>query len=126
MSLISTSSLNLSASSLLLLPSLLLYINLITSLLISSFLFCFLDLNHFKKMQAKPRTPRTPVNSSEVRRSSRAKNPPPSYREVLFSWRYLISYHSSMNEPHHPRYELYTVSLSLSLFWIKLKSISIL
>ncbi|KAJ4874403.1 B3 domain-containing protein [Raphanus sativus] len=34
-----------------------------------------------KPSPAKPRTPRTPVNSSEVRRSSRAKNPPPSYRE---------------------------------------------
>ncbi|WZZ69534.1 hypothetical protein YC2023_080904 [Brassica napus] len=32
---------------------------------------------------AKARTPRTPVDSSEVRRSSRAKNPPPSYKEVI-------------------------------------------
>ncbi|KAL0725891.1 hypothetical protein Bca4012_040490 [Brassica carinata] len=34
-----------------------------------------------KPSPAKPRTPRAPVDSSEVRRSSRAKNPPPSYRE---------------------------------------------
>ncbi|KFK39239.1 hypothetical protein AALP_AA3G218400 [Arabis alpina] len=31
---------------------------------------------------AKPRTPRFPVEFAEVRRSSRAKNPPPSYREL--------------------------------------------
>ncbi|KAF3517841.1 hypothetical protein DY000_02064330 [Brassica cretica] len=34
-----------------------------------------------KPSPAKARTPRTPVDSSEVRRSSRAKNPPPSYKE---------------------------------------------
>ncbi|KAF8103431.1 hypothetical protein N665_0188s0367 [Sinapis alba] len=34
-----------------------------------------------KPSPAKARTLRTPVDSSEVRRSSRAKNPPPSYRE---------------------------------------------
>ncbi|VVA98193.1 unnamed protein product [Arabis nemorensis] len=34
-----------------------------------------------KPSHTKPRTPRFPVEFSEVRRSSRAKNPPPSYRE---------------------------------------------
>ncbi|CAH2067912.1 unnamed protein product [Thlaspi arvense] len=35
-----------------------------------------------KPSPAKPRTLRIPVDLSEVRRSSRAKNPPPSYREM--------------------------------------------
>ena len=77
--------------------------------LFSHFICVLLEFNSFlKNLQAKARTPRTPVDSSEVRRSSRAKNPPPSYKEVLFfsliqlSYGIRIFYHSSMNEP--PRY----------------------
>ena len=74
--------------------------------LFSHFICVLLEFNSFfKNLQAKARTPRTPVDSSEVRRSSRAKNPPPSYKEVLFfsliqlSYGIRIFYHSSMNEP---------------------------
>jgi hypothetical protein len=44
-----------------------------------------------KPSPAKPRTMRIPVDFSEVRRSSRAKGPPPSYKEVFY-------YHLSLLE----------------------------